>query len=559
MAKKLVFGNESRAAISRGVNQLADAVRVTLGPRGRNVVIEKRFGAPVMTKDGVTVAREIELSDPIENIGAQMVREVALKMSDFAGDGTTTATVLAQAIFSEGLSALDGNVNSVSLKRGIDKAVEVIVGKRTTDSTGVVTYTGGALDALSIPITDHAMLARVGTISANGDESIGEMIADAMRRVGDDGVISVEESRTMDSELTVVEGMQFARGYVSPYFSTDPVRMEAVLVDPYILVTNRPVSHSDDVKRIMEKCVGKGPLFIIAAKTDGTALTTLLTNQLQTRALQSCAINAPGYGPQQDDALRDIAALTGATFIAQGLQPERLNGVDLEQLGRAKKVVVGADSTTIIVDDSTKDAVAVRVAEIRKHLEKSKTEFETTKLKERLAKLTAGIGVIKVGAPTELEAKEKKDRVEDAAHATRAAKESGIVPGGGVALVRCICALGDYLIEDDSLSADETAGVSIVARCLSRPLRQIVTNCGEDADVIVMKVLGDGYANFGYDAASNRFVDMVDAGIVDPTKVVRHALINAASIAGMMLTTEALISDIPPEPGKFPAGMQGMV
>lgn len=563
MAKNIVHGKDSRVHIRNGVNQLANAVKVTLGPRGRNVVIEKRFGAPTITKDGVTVAREIELPDALENIGAQMVREVALKMSDFAGDGTTTATALAQHIYVAGMDLMDrGGVNPVALKRGIDKAVEVVVGRRTRkeSNSSEFEYCGGALDSVSIQVTDD-MVVNVGTISANGDREIGTMIADAMKRVGDEGVITVEESRTMESDLEVVEGMQFARGYISPYFITDPQRMEAVILNCYILITNRPLTQSNDVKKVMERCVRAGKtLFVISTKTEGAALHTLLRNMLESRSLQSCAINAPGFGAQQDETLRDIAALTGATFVAQGMSPEKMWDVEESMLGEAVKVVVSAESTTIIVEntDETRAAVGARADHIRGLLKAAKTDFEKSKLQERLAKLTAGVATIRVGAPTELEMKEKKDRVEDAAHAMRAAKEEGIVPGGGVALVRCIPAVDTLIV---TLEGDEKLGAQLVCDALEVPLRQIVSNAGEptESEEKILDCVYSADGNYGYNAATGKYGDMIEMGVIDPTKVTRHALINAASIAGMMLTTEALISDIPPEPGRFPMGMQGMV
>lgn len=558
MAKTIVHGKESRLAILAGVNKIADAVKVTMGPRGRNVVIEKRFGAPTITKDGVTVAREIELPDPLENMGAQMLREVALKMSDVAGDGTTTATVLAQAIYTAGMKLMDaGTVNPIALKRGIDMAVEAVVGKRTRRDplSDEVVYVGGALNDLSIPVED-GMVANIGAISANGDVEIGRMIAEAMERVGDDGVITVEESRTMDSELVVVEGMQFSRGYISPYFVTDPQRMEVVLDKPYILITNKTLATVEDVKELMNRVHKEGPLLVIAAGVEGEAATMLVMNHAVHRSIRCCAIKAPGFGPQQIDTLQDLAVLTGGTVITNELG-RKVATITLQELGRAERVVISSDTTIILAGDSTKEKVAERVEAVRGLMAGAKTEHERGKLRERLAKLTGGVGVIKVGAPTELEMKEKKDRVEDAAHATRAAKQEGIVPGGGVALLRCAQAI-DHTALIAPLYADEVLGYKLVLKALVQPLRQIAENAGENPQSIMTNVLG-GIRGFGFNAATGDYEDMVAAGIIDPTKVTRHALINAASIAGMMLTTEALISEIPPDPGKMPVGMQGMV
>jgi chaperonin GroEL len=561
MPKFIVHGNEARIAIRDGVNHLANAVKVTLGPRGRNVVIEKRFGPPILTKDGVTVAREIELPDPIQNIGAQMLREVALKMSDVAGDGTTTATVLAQSIYNAGMKVLDrGTVNPMALKRGIDKAVAVVVGNRVRRDplSSAIVYEGGSLNELSTAVTDD-MVEKIGTISANGDEQIGRMIADAMKRVGEDGVITVEESPTMDSELTVVEGMQFERGYISPYFATNAARMEASLKEPYIYITNRTLSTVADIKPIMSLVAPKGELFIIAADINGVAAQMLVENHVVHRSIRACAIKAPGFGPQQSDALRDIAILTGGHFFDEtlGAKDNTVSLQYLEKLGRAEKILVTADSTTIIVSSATRPAVEARISEIRAGIQAAKSDVERRKLQERLAKLTGGIGVIRVGAPTELEMKEKKDRVEDATHATRAAVQEGIVPGGGVALLRCCAAVEVHM---GSWARDELEGAQLVLDAMQCPLRQIVENAGEDENEILEKVLA-GTGSYGYNAATSEYEDLVAVGVIDPTKVTRHALINAASIAGMMLTTEALISEIPVEPGQqaMPAGMQGMM
>lgn len=561
MSKKILHGQESRDAILAGVNIIADAVKVTLGPRGRNVVIEKRFGAPAITKDGVTVAREIELADPVQNIGAQMLRQVALKTSDTAGDGTTTATVLAQAIYVKGLELVKQGANPMALKRGIDKAVITVVGTRSVHpiSPSKVIYEGGALNELSVPVSGK-MVAQIGTISSNGDESVGKMIADAMERVGDDGIISVEESQTMDSELVVVEGMQFERGYVSPYLVTDPLKMQAELINPYVFITSKTLATEGDIVPILETAKKKGngrPLLIIAPDVTGYALEICIFNVLR-KAIQCCVIKAPGFGPQQVETLHDIAAVVGGTVIASELGI-KMSAVGLEKFGVAKKIIITKDTTTIMQSDDDVDGevearVAARVEIVRSLIESTKAEFEKTKLQERLAKLVGGVAVIKVGAPTELEMKELKDRVEDAMHATRAAVEEGIVPGGGVALLRCRATVKFFY---NHLDEDELAGARLVHDALSCPIWQIAKNAGDEADLITTKVGECTTENYGYDAASGKFLDdMVSAGIVDPTKVTRHALINAASIAGMMLTTEAMISEIPLEsPGGPPPGM----
>jgi chaperonin GroEL len=536
MAKQILHGEDSRQAILRGVNILANAVKVTLGPKGRNVVIEKKFGSPTITKDGVTVAKEIELPEGLENMGAQMVKEVASKTSDVAGDGTTTATVLAQAIYREGVKTVAAGANPMALKRGIDKAVEAIIGKR--DEHGVVQ--GGALSKLSKPVSGD-MIAQVGTISANSDEQIGTIIAEAMKKVGKDGVITVEESRTMETQLDVVEGMQFDRGYLSPYFVTDPDRMEAVLEDPYILIYEKKISAMKDLLPILEKAVQTGkPLLIIAEDVDGDALATLVVNKLR-GSLKIAAVKAPGFGDRRKAMLEDIATLTGGKAITEDLGI-KLEGITLEDLGTAKRITVDKDNTTIIDGGGEDSKIAGRVKEIRSQVEKTTSDYDREKLQERLAKLVGGVAVIKVGAATETEMKEKKARVEDAMHATRAAVEEGIVPGGGVALIRCGKAV-DELIE--KLDGDEKIGARIVRRAIEEPLRMIVQNAGEEGAVVIGKINESKDTNFGYNAGTGAYEDLVKAGVIDPTKVTRTALQNAASISGLMLTTEAMIADIP--------------
>jgi chaperonin GroEL len=531
MAKQILHGEDSRQAILRGVNILADAVKVTLGPKGRNVVIEKKFGSPTITKDGVTVAKEIELSNSLENMGAQMVREVASKTSDVAGDGTTTATVLAQAIYREGVKTVAAGANPMALKRGIDKAVEAIIGKR--DENGV--SQGGALSKFSKPVSGD-MIAQVGTISANSDAQIGGIIAEAMNKVGKDGVITVEESRTMETQLEVVEGMQFDRGYLSPYFVTDAERMEVALENPYILIYEKKISSMKDLLPLLEQIARTAkPLVIIAEDVDGEALATLVVNKLR-GTLNVAAVKAPGFGDRRKAMLQDIAILTGGKAITEDL------GIKLEDLGSAKRVTIDKDNTTI-VDGGGKDGdVEGRVKEIRAQIDKTTSDYDREKLQERLAKLVGGVAVIKVGAATETEMKEKKARVEDAMHATRAAVEEGIVPGGGVAFVRCAGAV-EALIK--TLEGDEKIGASIIRRAIEEPLRMIVSNAGEEGAVVIGKIHESKDANYGYNAATNTYEDLVKAGVIDPTKVTRTALQNAASIAGLMLTTEAMISDIP--------------
>jgi chaperonin GroEL len=551
MAKQIIHGEESRQAILRGVNALADAVKVTLGPKGRNVVIEKKFGSPSITKDGVTVAKEVELKEPLENMGAQMVREVASKTSDVAGDGTTTATVLAQAIYREGVRTVAAGANPMALKRGIEKAVAAVCG--TLDKDG--NRNGGALDKYSKPVAgDMNAIAQVGTISANNDETIGKIIAEAMKKVGKDGVITVEESKTMETQLEVVEGMQFDRGYLSPYFVTDPERMEAVLENCLILIHEKKISSMKDLLPLLEQIAKGGkPLLIIAEDVEGEALATLVVNKLR-GTLQVCAVKAPGFGDRRKAMLQDIAILTGGKAITEDLGI-KLENVQLQDLGQAKKITVDKDNTTIVEGKGSGKDIEGRVKEIRSQIEKTTSDYDREKLQERLAKLVGGVAVIKVGAATETEMKEKKARVEDAMHATRAAVEEGIVPGGGVALVRCIDA-----VEALKLDGDEQIGVNIVKRALEEPLRQIVENAGEEGAIVVGKVRESKDMSFGYNAQTGEFEDLVKAGVIDPTKVTRTALQNAGSIAALMLTTEALISEIPEEKKEpaMPGGHGGM-
>ncbi|HEX7286504.1 MAG TPA: chaperonin GroEL [Candidatus Angelobacter sp.] len=535
MPKVIVHGSESRQAILRGVNALADAVKVTLGPKGRNVVINKKFGSPVITKDGVTVAKEIELGDHLENMGAQMVREVASKTSDVAGDGTTTATVLAQAIYRDGVKTVEAGANPMALKRGIEKAVSAICG--SLDKEG--NRSKGFLDSLSKPVSG-GMIAQVGTISANNDDTIGRIIAEAMNKVGKDGVITVEESRTMETLLEVVEGMQFDRGYLSPYFVTDPERMEAILEDALILINEKKISSMKDLLPVLEQVAKQGrPLLIIAEDVDGEALATLVVNKLR-GTLQVCAVKAPGFGDRRKAMLQDIAILTGGKAITEDLGL-KLEGVQLTDLGRAKKITVDKDNCTIVEGKGKGTEIEGRVKEIRGQMDNTTSDYDREKLQERLAKLVGGVAVIKVGAATETEMKEKKARVEDAMHATRAAVEEGIVPGGGVALVRCAANLATLKTKVE----DEQIGIDIVKRALEEPLRQIVGNSGEEGAIVVGKIRESDENNFGYNAQTGKFEDLVKAGVIDPTKVTRTALQNAASIAALMLTTEALVSDVP--------------
>jgi len=538
MAKQVIHGEESRAAILRGVNQLADAVKVTLGPKGRNVVIDKKFGSPTITKDGVTVAKEIELKDTLENMGAQMVREVASKTSDVAGDGTTTATVLAQAIFKEGVRTVAAGANPMALKRGIEAAVAKVVEE---------------VHKLAQPVAGD-MIAQVGTVSANGDKTIGTIIAEAMDKVGKDGVITVEESKTMETMLEVVEGMQFDRGYLSPYFVTDPDRMEAVLDEPFILINEKKISNMRDLLPILEQVAKMGrPMVIIAEDVEGEALATLVVNKLR-GTLNVAAVKAPGFGDRRKAMLEDIATLTGGKVISEDLGI-KLEAITLEDLGKAKKVTIDKENTTIVEGAGSGEAIDGRVKQIRNQIEETTSDYDREKLQERLAKLVGGVAVIKVGAATETEMKEKKARVEDAMHATRAAVEEGIVAGGGVALVRAASVLDDF--KADEADADEAVGVNIVRRALEEPLRQIAGNAGMEGAVVVGKVR-EGDKAFGFNAATEKYEDLIKAGVIDPAKVTRTALQNAASIAGMMLTTEAMIADIPEEKGHGGGGMGGM-
>ncbi|MFQ5895783.1 MAG: chaperonin GroEL [Nitrospinota bacterium] len=536
-AKQLLFSEEARAKIKRGVDLLADAVRVTLGPRGRNVVLDKKFGSPTSTKDGVTVAKEIELEDPFENMGAQMVNEVASKTSDVAGDGTTTATVLAQAIFREGLKNVTAGCNPMELKRGIEQGVEAVVEE---------------LKRLSNAVRDKREIAQVGTISANGDETIGDLIAEAMDKVGKDGVITVEEAKAMETTLEIVEGMQFDRGYLSPYFVTNPDRMEAVLDEPYLLLHEKKIGSMRDLLPLLEKIakVGK-PLILVAEDVEGEALATLVVNKLR-GVLHCCAVKAPGFGDRRKAMLEDMAILTGGRVISEELGI-KLENIALEDLGQAKRVTVDKDNTTIVEGRGSAKDLEGRVKQIRNQIEETTSDYDREKLQERLAKLVGGVAVINVGAATETEMKEKKARVEDALNATRAAVEEGILAGGGVPLVRCLGALQKL-----RLKGDQRVGVEILMRALEEPLRQIANNAGAEGSVVAEKVKEQN-GSFGYNAATNKFEDLVKAGILDPTKVVRCALQNAASVAGLMLTTEALVTEKPeeekPMPPMPPGGM----
>lgn len=530
-AKQIVTGEGSRQSILRGVNILADAVKITLGPKGRNAVIEKKFGAPVITKDGVTVAKEIELKDPLENMGAQMVREVASKTSDVAGDGTTTATVLAQAIFREGVKTVAAGASPMALKRGIDRAVEVAVEevkKLHKDVKG-------------------DMIAQVGTISANNDKQIGNIIAEAMKKVGKDGVITVEESKTMETQLEVVEGMQFDRGYLSPYFVTDPERMECVLEDARILIHEKKISSMKDLLPLLEEIakVGK-PLLVVAEEVEGEALATLVVNKLR-GTLQCCAVKAPGFGDRRKAMLEDIAILTGGKAITEDLGI-KLENVKIEELGKAKKITIDKDNTTIVEGGGKTAAIEGRVKQLRTQVEETTSDYDKEKLQERLAKLVGGVAVIKVGAATETELKEKKARVEDAMHATRAAVEEGIVPGGGVALLRCIPALEKIKADDD-----EAIGVNIVKRALEEPVRQIAQNAGFEGAVVVGRIRESEQENFGFNAETGEYGDLVKMGVIDPAKVTRLALQNATSVSALMLTTEALVAEIKEEEKKAAA------
>jgi chaperonin GroEL len=536
MAKQITYGDESRQAILRGVNRLADAVKVTLGPKGRNVVLDKKFGSPVITKDGVTVAKEIELKEPLENMGAQMVREVASKTSDVAGDGTTTATVLAQAIYREGIKNVTAGANPMELKRGVDKAVTAVIEE---------------LKKLSKPVKGK-MIAQVGTISANNDETIGQIIAEAMEKVGKDGVITVEEAKTLETSLEVVEGMQFDRGYLSPYFVTDPERMEVALENPFVLIHEKKISNMKDLLPLLEQVARQGkPLLIIAEDVEGEALATLVVNKLR-GTLQVAAVKAPGYGDRRKAMLEDIATLSGGKAITEDLGI-KLENVKLEDLGRAKKITIDKDNTTIVEGAGNSKAIEARVKQIRTQVEETTSDYDREKLQERLAKLVGGVAVIKVGAATETEMKEKKARVEDAMHATKAAVEEGIVPGGGVALLRSIRA-----VEALKSSGDEAVGITIVRRSLEEPLRQIAQNAGHEGAVVVSRVREAKVAEEGFNALNEKYENLVEAGVIDPTKVVRSALQNAASIASLLLTTEALVSEIPEEKEEKGGGGGGM-
>ncbi len=535
MAKDIVYREEARSAILRGVNALADAVKVTLGPKGRNVILDKKFGSPTITKDGVTVAKEIDLKDPMENLGARMVREVASKTSDVAGDGTTTATVLAQCLFREGIKNVTAGGNPMEIKRGIEKAVAVVTEE---------------LKKLSKPVKGK-MIAQVGTISANSDETIGTIIAEAMEKVGKDGVITVEESKSMDTLLEVVEGMRFDRGYSSPYFVTDPERMEAVLEDPYILTYEKKMSSMKDLLPVLEKIAQQGrPLLLIAEEVEGEALATLVVNKLR-GTLKCAAVKAPGYGDRRKAMLEDIAILTGGKAITEDLGI-KIETLKLEDLGRAKKVVIDKDNTTIIEGSGKAKDIEGRVKQIRTQIDENTSDYDREKLQERLAKLVGGVAVIKVGAATETEMKEKKARVEDAMHATKAAVEEGIVPGGGVALLRCIPALDKALKDEKDLPHDTRVGIEITRRALEEPLRWIATNAGKEGNIVVAKVKELG-AEVGYNAQTDAFENLIEAGVIDPTKVVRCAIQNASSIAALMLTTEAVVAEIPEKKKETPA------
>jgi chaperonin GroEL len=539
-AKELLFNVDARAKLKKGVDHLAEAVKVTLGPKGRNVVIDKKFGSPTVTKDGVTVAKEIELSDPIENMGAQMVKEVATKTSDLAGDGTTTATVLAQAIFREGLKNVTAGANPMELKRGIERAVEAVVEH---------------LKAISTPSAGKKEIAQVGTISANNDKEIGNLIAEAMEKVGKDGVITVEEAKGLETTLETVDGMQFDRGYLSPYFVTDPEKMEAVLDDPYILIHDKKISAMKELLPILEKVAQTGkPLLLIAEDVEGEALATLVVNKLR-GTLKVVAVKAPGFGDRRKEMLRDVAVLTGGQVISEEVG-FKLENATLSDLGRAKRVVVDKDNTTIVDGKGKEGDIQGRINEIKAAVEKSTSDYDKEKLQERLAKLAGGVAVINVGAATETEMKEKKARVEDALHATRAAVEEGIVPGGGVALLRAQIAL-----EKIKGTEDEKVGVEIVRRALEEPIRMIAQNAGAEGSIVVARVRESKDKNFGYNAQTDAYEDLARSGVIDPTKVTRTALQNAASIAGLLLTTECVVvekKEEKPAPPAPPGGMGGM-
>ena len=535
MAKQLLYSDEARRKILSGVEQLAAAVKVTLGPKGRNVVIDKKFGSPTITKDGVTVAKEIDLEDPFENMGAQMVKEVAEKTSDIAGDGTTTATILAEAIYREGLKNVTAGSNPMELKRGIEKAVIKVVEE---------------LGKLSTPIKDKKEVAQVASIAANSDTAIGELIAEAMDKVGKDGVITVEEAKSTATTLEVVEGMQFDQGYLSPYFVTDAERMEVLLEDPFILIYEKKISSIKDILPLLEKIARAGkPLLIVAEEVEGEALATLVVNKIR-GTFVACAVKAPGYGDRRKAMLEDIAILTGGKAITEDLGI-KLENIDVEDLGRAKKVKIDKENTTIVEGAGKNPAINARIAQLKKQIEGTDSDYDKEKLQERLAKLAGGVAVINVGAATETEMKEKKARVEDALHATRAASQEGIVPGGGVALIRTI-----PVLEKMKLEGDEKIGVNIVKRAIEEPLRQIVQNAGLEGSVVVQRIKQEK-VNIGYDVSQDAYVDMIEAGVIDPTKVTRSALQNAASIAALLLTTETVIADKPEKEDKMPAMPQG--
>ena len=541
-AKQLLFDEAARQTILRGVTILTDAVKATLGPRGRNVIIDRKFGAPNITKDGVTVAKEIELKDPYENMGAQLLREVASKTSDVAGDGTTTATVLAYAIYKEGMRHVTAGANAIDLKRGIDVAVEAVVAE---------------LKAMSRPAAEKKEIAQVGTISANNDPSVGELIAEAMDKVGKDGVITVEEAKSMATTLDVVEGMQFDRGYISPYFITDPDRMECVLDDVFILIHDKKISSMKDLLPVLEQIAKMGrPLLIISEEVEGEALATLVVNKLR-GTLQVAAVKAPGFGDRRKAMLEDIAVLTGGTVISEDLGL-KLENIKINDLGKARKVTIDKENTTIVEGAGEDAKIQGRVKQLKAQVEETTSDYDREKLQERLAKLVGGVAVINVGAATESEMKEKKARVEDALHATRAAVEEGIVPGGGVALIRCVKALDKLKLEQD-----QQLGVNIIKKALDEPIKQIIQNAGIESAIIVEKVRASKDINYGYDAYKEDYTDMIKAGIIDPTKVTRSALQNAASVAGLMLTTEVMITEMPEEDKKMPqmpggGGMEGM-
>jgi len=524
MAKSIIFEEEARQSILRGVKILSEAVKVTLGPKGRNVVIEKKFGSPTITKDGVTVAKEVELADPKENVGAQLVKEVASKTSDVAGDGTTTATVLAEIIYRDGLRNVAAGSNPMLLKRGIDKAVDEVVKK---------------LKEMSREVVERKEIAQVAAIASNNDESIGNIISDAMEKVGKDGVITVEEAKGLETTLEVVEGLQFDRGYLSPYFITDPDRMEVVLENPYILIYEKKISAIKDLLPLLEKVVQRGrPLLIIAEEVEGEALATLVVNKLK-GVINGAAVKAPGFGDRRKAMLEDIAIMTNGTFISEDLGI-KLENLTLDDLGEASKVVIDKENTTIIEGKGSKDKIVARMNQIKRQIEETTSDYDREKLQERLAKIAGGVAVIHVGAATEAEMKEKKARVEDALHATRAAVEEGIVPGGGVALIRCAS-----VIDSLQLTGDEKVGANIVKKALEEPARMIAENAGEEGSIIVEKIKSSEKLTFGFNALTNEFVDMYEAGIIDPTKVTRAALQNAASVASIMLTTESVVTEIP--------------